>query len=54
MTHKLYLQYVDRDKKKDFLIIAVNVDEKHNDVIQSELEKRNKTFRRLNTPDENE
>lgn len=27
MTHKLYLQYVDRDKKKDFLIIAVNVDE---------------------------
>ena len=54
MTHKLYLQYVDRDKKKDFLIIAVNVDEKHNDVIQSELEKRNKTFRRLNTRDENE
>lgn len=54
MTHKLYLQYVDRDKKKDFLIIAVNVDEKYNDVIQSELEKRNKTFRRLNTPDENE
>lgn len=54
MTHKLYLQYVDRDKKKDFLIIAVNVDEKYNDVIQSELEKRNKTFRRLNTPDDNE
>lgn len=27
MTHKLYLQYVDRDKKNDFLIIAVNVDE---------------------------
>ena len=43
MTHKLYLQYIDRDKKKDFLIIAVNVDEKYNDVIQSELEKRNKT-----------
>ncbi|UKI14036.1 MAG: hypothetical protein L6V85_07975 [Clostridiales bacterium] len=55
MTHKLYLQYVDRDKKKDFLIIAVNVDEKYNDVIQSELEKNaTKTFRRLNTPDDNE
>lgn len=51
-TNKLYLQYKDADKKTDFSVLAVNVDEKFNDTIVSELEKRNDNFKRLNSEDD--
>lgn len=54
ITKKLYLQYNDPDKKSDFSVLSVNVDEKFNETIQEELEKRNNSFRRLNAENGNE
>lgn len=54
LTGKLYLQYKDLDKKNEFSVIAVNVDEKFNDAIIDELKKRNENFRSLNTDDDKE
>ena len=52
LTKKLYLQTAG-DKKKEFGIIAVNVNPIYNDDIVKEFEKRCDNFRKLNLSDDN-